>query len=98
MKNGGIILVALAIMFTCIYIYSYSFDYFQKLREDRKLKRQLKRDALIDEHKASAEKARKEKYEKISERSKEIHEELKRLSEFRNELKERQKMKNLIHE
>jgi hypothetical protein len=98
MKNGGIILVALAIMFTGIYIYSYSFEYFQKLREIRKLKRQLKKDALIDEHKAFAEKARMEKYEKISQRSKEIHEELKRLSEFRDELKERQKMKNLIHE
>ena len=94
MKNGGIILVALAIMFTCIYIYSYSFEYFQKLRENRK----LKRNALIDEHKAFADKARKEKYQKISERSKEIHEELKRLTEFKNELKERQKMKNLIHE
>jgi len=98
MKNGGIILLALAIMFTGIYIYSYSFEYFQKIRENKKLKRQLKKDALIDEHKAFAEKARMEKYEKISQRSKEIHEELKRLSEFRNELKERQKMKNLIHE
>ena len=98
MKDAGIILTAIALLFIGMYVYAYSFEYFQKLKEARKEKRRLKKEALIDEHKALYDKARQEKYEKISKRSREIHEELKRLAEFRNELKERQKMKNLIHE
>ena len=96
MKNGGIILTAIALLFIGMYIYSYSFEYFAKLKENRKLKRQLAKEAMIDEHRAINEKARKEKFEKLSQRSQEIKEELKRLAEFKDQLVERQVGKKVI--
>jgi len=93
MKNGGIILTAIALLFTAMYIYSYSFEYFQKLRENRKLKKQLEKDALINQQKAFNEKTREEYSEKLSQRSKEIKEELKRLAEFRSKIQNRQIVK-----
>lgn len=93
MKNGGIILTAIALLFAAMYIYSYSFEYFQKLRENRKLKRQLEKDALINQQKAFNEKTREEYSEKLSQRSKEIKEELKRLAEFRSKIQNRQIVK-----
>lgn len=90
MKNGGIILTAIALLFAGIYIYSYSFEYFQKLRENRKIKKRLKKEALINEQKAFKEKAREEKFQKLSQRSDEIKQELNRLSEFKNNIQESQ--------
>ena len=95
MKNGGIILAAIALLFISMYVYSYSFDYFQKLRENRKLKKRLEKEASLNEQIALNDKAREEKYNDLSKRSKEIQEELKRLSEFRNELVERQNEKKM---
>jgi len=86
MKNGGIILTAIALLFIGMYVYSYSFEYFQKLKEDRKQKRRLAKEAQINEYKALNEKARKEKSQKLSQRSQEIKEELQRLAEFKSQL------------
>ena len=95
MKNGGIILAAIALLFISMYVYSYSFDYFQKLKENRKLKKRLEKETSLNERIALNDKAREEKYNDLSKRSKEIQEELKRLSEFRNELVERQNEKKI---
>lgn len=95
MKNGGIILAAIALLFISMYVYSYSFDYFQKLKENRKLKKRLEKETSLNERIALNDKAREEKYNDLSKRSKEIQEELKRLSEFRNELVERQNQKKI---
>jgi len=95
MKNGGIILAAIALLFISMYVYSYSFEYFQKLKENRKLKKRLEKEASLNEKIALNDKAREEKYNDLSNRSKEIQEELKRLSEFRNELVERQNEKKM---
>ena len=88
MKNGGIILTAIALLFTGIYIYSYSFEYFQKLRENRKLKKQLDKEALIKEQIAFKDKVREEKFQKLSQRSTEIKQELNRLAEFKNSIQD----------
>ena len=98
MKNGGIILTAIALLFIGMYIYSYSFEYFEKLKENRKLKRRMEKEALIDEHRALNEKVRKEKFDKLSQRSQEIKEELKRLAEFKDQLVERQVGKKVIQQ
>ena len=95
MKNSGIILAAIALLFISMYVYSYSFDYFQKLKENRKLKKRLEKETSLNERIALNDKAREEKYNDLSKRSKEIQEELKRLSEFRNELVERQNEKKI---
>jgi len=95
MKNSGIILAAIALLFISMYVYSYSFDYFQKLKENRKLKKRLEKEASLNEQIALNDKAREEKYKDLSNRSKEIQEELKRLSDFRNELVERQNEKKI---
>ncbi len=95
MKNSGIILAAIALLFISMYVYSYSFEYFQKLKENRKLKKRLEKEASLNEKIALNDKAREEKYNDLSNRSKEIQEELKRLSEFRNELVERQNEKKM---
>ena len=95
MKNGGIILAAIALLFISMYVYSYSFDYFQKLKENRKLKKRLEKETSLNERIALNDKAREEKYNDLSKRRKEIQEELKRLSEFRNELVERQNEKKI---
>ena len=95
MKNGGIILAAIALLFISMYVYSYSFDYFQKLKENRKLKKRLEKETSLNERIALNDKAREEKYNDLSKRSKEIQVELKRLSEFRNELVERQNEKKI---
>lgn len=93
MKNGGIILTAIALLFAGMYVYSYSFEYFQKLKENRKLKKQLEKDALINQQKAFNEKSREEYSEKLSQRSKEIKDEIKKLAEFRSKIQNRQIVK-----
>lgn len=93
MKNGGIILTAIALLFAGMYVYSYSFEYFQKLRENRKLRKQLEKDKLINQQKAFNEKSREEYSQKLSQRSNEIKEELKRLAEFRSKIQNRQIVK-----
>jgi len=95
MKNSGIILAAIALLFISMYVYSYSFEYFQKLKENRKLKKRLEKEISLNEQIALNDKAREEKYKDLSNRSKEIQEELKRLSDFRNELVERQNEKKI---
>ena len=96
MKNGGIILTAIAILFLAMYVYSYSFDYFARLRENMKLKKQAKKEALLNEQKAINAKVREEKFRKLSKRSREIQEELERLAEFRNNLLKKQEEKKKI--
>jgi Flp pilus assembly protein TadB len=86
MKNGAIILTAIALLFIGMYVYAYSFEYFQRLRANRKLKRSLKKEALLDEYKAKKDKERKEKFQKLEQRSQEIQMEIKRLEEFRNQV------------
>jgi len=93
MKNGGIILTAIALLFAGMYIYAYSFEYFQKIKENRKIRKQLEKDALINKQKAFNEKTREEYSEKLSQRSNEIKEELKRLAEFRSKIQNRQTVK-----
>lgn len=90
MKNSGIILAAIALLFLSMYIYSYSFEYFQKLREERKFKKRLEKEASINEQIALNDKAREDKYKNLSKRSKEIKQELERLSELRNNIVESQ--------
>lgn len=90
MKNSGIILAAIALLFLSMYIYSYSFEYFQKLREERKFKKRLEKEASINEQIALNDKAREDKYQNLSKRSKEIKQELERLSELRNNIVESQ--------
>ncbi len=86
MKNGGIILIAIALLFIGMYIYAYSFEYFQKLKEERKLRKRIEKEALINEYKALNEKAREENSQRLTQRSQEIKAELERLSEFKNQL------------
>jgi len=93
MKNGGIILISIALLFIGMYVYAYSFEYFQRLSESRKLKKRLDKEALFNEHKALIDKARNEKFQKLSKRSQEIKEELNRLAEFKNNIQERHSKK-----
>jgi len=96
MKNGAIILTAIALLFIGMYVYAYSFEYFQRLRANRKLKRSLKKEALIDEYRAKKDKERKEKFQKLAQRSEEIQMEIKRLEEFRNQVVNKQNGKESI--
>ena len=96
MKNGAIILTAIALLFIGMYVYAYSFEYFQRLRANRKLKRSLKKEALLDEYKAKKDKERKEKFQKLEQRSQEIQMEIKRLEEFRNQVLNKQSGKESI--
>ena len=50
------------------------------------MKRSLKKEALLDEYKAKKDKERKEKFQKLEQRSQEIQMEIKRLEEFRNQV------------
>ncbi|MGM5470609.1 hypothetical protein ACS386_10050 [Flavobacteriaceae bacterium LMO-SS05] len=50
----------------------------------------MKKEALINEHKALNDKAREEKFQKLTNRSNEIQDELQRLAEFKNEIEKKQ--------
>jgi hypothetical protein len=93
MKNGAIILTAIALLFLGMYVYSYSFEYFQKLKENRKLRKQLEKEELINQQKAFNKKSREEYSQKLSQRSNEIKDELKRLAEFKSKIQNRQIVK-----
>jgi len=93
MKNGAIILTAIALLFLGMYVYSYSFEYFQKLKENRKLRKQLEKEELINQQKAFNKKSREEYSQKLSQRSNEIKDELKRLAEFKSKIQNKQIVK-----
>jgi len=95
MKDGGIILSAIVLLFVAMYVYCYSFEFFERLKESKKLKKQAKKEALRHERMASNAKVREEKSQKLNERSLEIKRELERLEKFRKDLLERQDEKKL---
>ncbi|TVZ58989.1 hypothetical protein NA63_1504 [Flavobacteriaceae bacterium MAR_2010_105] len=94
MDNGVIILSAIVLLFVGMYVYAYSFEYFERIRKARQLKMRQQAEAQYQEHKAVVEKEIKQKFKKIETRSQEIQKELQRLSEFRNEISEKYNNKN----
>lgn len=96
MKNGGIILVAIILLFLVMFIYSYSFEYFAKLREHRKLKKLHEKEERLNQRKTLNAKVRAEKSQKLSERSEEIRRELERLAEFKDNLLKRQNENRVV--
>ena len=96
MENGGIILTSIILLFLAMYVYSYSFEYFEKLREAKRLKKLHDKEEHLSQQKVLNARAREEKSQKLSQRSREIKEELERLAEFKNSLLQRQVEKKAL--
>ncbi|MFC4721512.1 hypothetical protein ACFO5O_04200 [Geojedonia litorea] len=89
MNNGVIILSAIVLLFVGMYVYAYSFEFFERIRKERQLKMRQQAEAKYQEHKAVVEQEIQQKFKKIETRSQEIQKELQQLSEFRNKISEK---------
>ncbi|GFZ79230.1 hypothetical protein GCM10011531_06090 [Aquaticitalea lipolytica] len=94
MNDALIILSIIGLLFSAMYVYSYSSEYLAERKLRAIEKRQLQKEAQINEQHALKEKIISEKYEKLQQRSNEIKAEFERLSQFRQNVFQKHSLKN----
>jgi len=92
--NAIYILLAIALLFTGIYVYSYYSEYLENTKQNRIRKKKGLEEEQYQAEKAKKQQIRDEKFKHLSKRSKEIQQELKKLEEMKQERLRREQTKN----
>jgi len=85
MEHGYIILIIIALMFLCIYLFSNYSVYLEKLKYKKIIQKEIHQEELRVEELARKQEIRDAKWQKMDERREEMKQQMVRINEIKQE-------------